>query len=169
MHHMEWESHDAGQYYPFEFEQVSINVINFGNNFKGFKSNCNVLFDEIDEPKHILTDLHIQGASNPKDCNPVSTKYQGSVLKCRFEVDSGAAGNLIPYNVFQEFCPGMPKSALKNSINQRTYLVDLLNFCISPNSIGVDAFCKLTKLVLFYAKDVQLSLAYITVYVTQQL
>ena len=53
----------------------------------------------------------------------MSSKYQGPVLKCRFEVDSGAADNIIPYNVFQELHPGMPKSALKNSINHKTHLV----------------------------------------------
>ena len=119
---MEQEPHGSGQY--FEFEQDGINVIHFGNNVKGFKGNSNVLFDEIDGPnQRILTDLCIQGASNLKDCNPVSSKYQGPVLKCRFKVDSGAAGNIIPYNVFQELYPAMPKSALKNSINHRTRLV----------------------------------------------
>ena len=99
-------------------------MIHFGNNKKGFKGNSNVLFDEIDGPnQRILTDLHVQGASNLKHCNPVSSKYQGPVLKCRFKVDSGAAHNIIPYNVFQELYPGMPKSALKNSINHRTCLV----------------------------------------------
>ena len=98
---MEQEFHDAGQYYPFEFEQDCINVINFGNNLKGLKGNCNVLFDEIDG---------IEGISNTKDCNPVSIKYQGTVMKCRFKVDSGAAGNLIPYNVFQELYLSMPKN-----------------------------------------------------------
>ena len=92
------------------------------NNLKGFKGNHNVLFDEIDGPQHILTDLYVQGASNHKDCNPVSSKYQGPVLKCRFKVDSGAAGNIIPY-MFQELYPNMPKSALKNSINKTTHLV----------------------------------------------
>ena len=99
-------------------------MIHFGNNVKGFKGNSNVLFDEIDGPnQRILTDLHIQGASDLKDCNPVSSKYQGPVLKCRFKVDSGAADNIIPYKVFQELYPGTPKSALKNSINHRTCLV----------------------------------------------
>ena len=98
-------------------------MIHFGNNVKGFKGNSNVLFDEIDGPnQRILTDLHIQGASNLKDCYPVSSKYQGPVLKCRFKVDSGAAGNIIPYNVFKELYPGMPKSVLKN-FNHRTHLV----------------------------------------------
>ena len=50
----------------------TIYIINFGNNPKGYKGNCNVLFDEINEPECILTDLCIQGAYNPKDCNPVS-------------------------------------------------------------------------------------------------
>ena len=107
---MEQEPHGPGQY--FEFEQDSIQVIHFGNNVKV----SNVLFDGIDGPnQRILTDLHIQGASNLKDCNPVSSKHQGPVLKCRFKVDSGAAGNIIQYNVFQELYPGMLKSVLKNS------------------------------------------------------
>ena len=122
LHDLEQEPQGSGQY--FKFEQDDINVIHFGNNVKGFKGNSNVLFDEIDGPNQtILTDLHIQGASNLKDCNPVSSKYQGPVLKCRFKVDSGAAGNIIPYIMFQELYPGMPKSALKNSINHRTRLV----------------------------------------------
>ena len=119
---MEQEPHGSSQY--FEFEQDGINVIHFGNNVKGFKGNSNVLFDEIDGPnQRILTDLHVQGASNLKDCNPVSSKYQGQVLKCRFKVDSGAAGNIIPYYMFQKLYPDMPKSAQKNSINHRTCLV----------------------------------------------
>ena len=78
-------------------------MIHFGNNVIGFKGNSNVLFDEINGPnQRILTDLHVQGAFNLNYCNPVSSKYQGPVLKCRIKVDSGAAGNIIPYNVFQE-------------------------------------------------------------------
>ena len=91
---------------------------------KGFKGNSNVLFDEIDGPsQRILTDLCIQGTSHTKDLTDVSSKHQGPVLKCRFKVDSGAAGNLLPYDVFQELYPNMPKSALKNSINKNTHLV----------------------------------------------
>ena len=119
---MEQEPHGSSQY--FEFEQDSIQVIHFGNNVKGFKGNSNVLFDEIDGPnQRILTDLHIQGASHAKDLTDVSSKHQGPVLKCQFKVDSGAAGNLLPYNVFQELYPNMSKSALKNSINKNTHLV----------------------------------------------
>ena len=94
-------------------------MIHFGNNVKGFKGNSNVLFDEINGPnQRILTDLLIQGTSNAKDLTDVSSKHQGLVLKCRFKVDSGAAGNLLPFNVFQELYPNMPKSALKNSIKK---------------------------------------------------
>ena len=113
---MEQEHHGSGQY--FEFEQDEINVIHFGNNMKGFKGKANVLFDATDGPnQRILTDLYVQGISNLKDCNPMSSKCQGPVLKCRFKVDSGAAGNIIPYNMFQELYPGMSKSALKNSFH----------------------------------------------------
>ena len=119
---MEQESHGSSQY--FEFEQDGIQVIHFGNNVKGFKCYSNVLFDEIDGPnQRILTDLHIQGASHARDLTDVSSKHQGPVLKCQFKVDSGAAGNLLPYNVFQELYPNMLKSALKNSINKNTHLV----------------------------------------------
>ena len=119
---MEQEPHGSGQY--FEFKQVSIQVIHFGNNVKGFKGNSDVLFDKIDGPnQRILTDLHIQGASNLTDCKPVSSKHQGPVLKCRFKVDSSVAGNIIPYNVFQELYPGVPKSVLKNSMNHQRHLV----------------------------------------------
>ena len=122
LNNMEQEPYGLGQY--FEFEKDGINVIHCGNSVKEFKGNSNVLFDEIDGlNQRILTDLCVQGASNFKDCNSVSSKCQGPVMKCRFKVDSGAAGNLIPYNVFQELYPGMPKSALKNSINHRTHLV----------------------------------------------
>ena len=48
LHDTEQECHGSSQY--FEFEQVGINVINFGNNVKGFKGNSNELFDEIDGP-----------------------------------------------------------------------------------------------------------------------
>ena len=120
---MEKEPHSPGQY--FEFEQDSINVIHFGNNVKGFKGNSNVLFDEIDGPnQRILTDLCIQGASHAKDLTGASSNHQGPVLKCQFKVDSGAAGKLLPYNVFQELYPNMPRSTLKNSTNRNTCLVD---------------------------------------------
>ena len=65
------EQEPQGQY--FEFEQDSVEVIKFGKNLKGFKGNHNVLFDEIDGPQCILIDLRVQGASNHKDCNPVSS------------------------------------------------------------------------------------------------
>ena len=45
------------------------------------------------------------------------------MLKYQFKVDSGTAGNLLPYNVFQELYPNMLKSVLKNSINKNTCLV----------------------------------------------
>ena len=119
---MEQEPHGSSQY--FEFEQDSIQVIHFGNNVIGFKGNSNVLFDEIDgSNQRILTDLGIQGASHAKDLTDVSSKHQGPVLKCRFKVDSGATGNLLPYNLFQELYSNMLKSALKNSININTHLV----------------------------------------------
>ena len=120
---LEPETHYPEQFHSFDFEQNSFNTIYFGKNIKGPQGNSNVLFDEIDGLEHILTDLHIQGTSNPRDYKLVSTKYQGLVLRCRFKADSGAAGNLLPYNVFCELFPGIPNSITKNSINHRVCLV----------------------------------------------
>ena len=67
-----------------------------GKTSKWPQGNSNVLFDEIDGLEHILKDLCIQGASNPRDYRLVRYIYQGPVLKCRFKVDSDAASNLLP-------------------------------------------------------------------------
>ena len=123
MNGLEPETHYPEQFHSFDFEQDSFNTIYCGKNVKGPQGNSNVLFDEIDGLECILTDLCIQGASNLRDCKPVSTKYQGPVLRCRFKVDIGAAGNLLPHNVFHELIPGMPKSITKNSIDHRVHLV----------------------------------------------
>ena len=77
MHEVEQKPHGY-----FEFEQDSVHVISFGNNLKGFKGNCNVLFDKIDGPQCILTDLHVQGAFHAKNLTEVSSNHQGPVLKC---------------------------------------------------------------------------------------
>ena len=123
MNDLEPEAHYPEQFHSFDFEKDSLNTIYFGKNVKGPQSNSNVLFDEIDGLECILTDLCIQGASNPRDCTLVSTKYQGPVFRCRFKVDSGAARNLLPYNVFHKLFPGMPNSITKNSIEHRVCLV----------------------------------------------
>ena len=110
------------QFPSFEFEQDSFKTIHFGKNLKR-RGHSNILFDEIDELTHVLTDLQIQGASNPKDSRPVSNQCRGPVLKCRFKVDSGAYGNLLPYNVYHKLFPGMPDSVTKNSIDHTVCLV----------------------------------------------
>ena len=110
------------QFTSFEFEQDSFNTIHFGRNLKG-RNHSNILFDEIDELACILTDLHIQGASDPKDSRPISNQYKGPVLKCRFKVDSGAYSNLLPYNIYKELFPGMPDSVTKRCIDHSVCLV----------------------------------------------
>ena len=67
MNDLEPETHYTEQFYSFDFEQDSFNTIYFGKNVKGPQGNSNVLFDETDGLKCILTDLHIQGASNPRN------------------------------------------------------------------------------------------------------
>ena len=106
----------------FEFEQDSFNTIHFGRNLKG-RHHSNILFDEIDKLARVLTDLHIQGASDLKDSRPTSNQYKGPVLKCRFKVDSGAYGNLLPYNIYYKLFPGMPDSITKSSIDHTVCLL----------------------------------------------
>ena len=110
------------QFTSLEFEQDSFNTIHFGRNLKG-RNHSNILFDEIDELAHVLTDLCIQGASDPKDSRPVSNQYKGPVLKSRFKVDSGAYGNLLPYNIYHKPFPGMPDSITKSSIDHTVCLL----------------------------------------------
>ena len=110
------------QFTSFEFEQDSFNTIHFGRNLKG-RNHSNILFDEIDELARVLTDLRIQGASDPKDSRPVSNQYKGPVLKCRFKVDSGAYGNLLPYNIYRKLFPGMPDSITKSSTDHTVCLL----------------------------------------------
>ena len=101
------KNHSYTKQFPsFEFKQDSFNTIHFGRNLKG-RGHSNILFDEIDELEQVLTDLCIQGASNPKDYRPVSNQYKGPVLKCRFKVHSGAYGNLLPYNIYHELFLGI--------------------------------------------------------------
>ena len=64
MNDLEPETHYPEQFHSFDFEQ---DTIYFGKNVKGPQGNSNVLFDETDGLKHILTELHIQGASNPRN------------------------------------------------------------------------------------------------------
>ena len=177
MNDLEHESQNPERSYTFEFEQDTINTIYFGNNLKGFRGNSNVLFDETGGPEQILTDLRIQSASDCKDCKPVRTQYQGPVMTCRFKVDSGAAGNLLPYNVYTELFREMSCSVLKNFINHNVCLVaynkeevkqygwDTLKVNYSSKTmflpfyvvsskfkpiIGLDATCKLGLLTIHF-------------------
>ena len=90
-------------------------------------------------------------------------------------MDSGAYGNLLPYNVYCELFPGMPDSVTKNSIDHTVHLVAynkeeikqygccmlkvnyrdktmLLPFYIVNSKfkpiIGLDASCKLDLLTI---------------------
>ena len=71
----------------------------------------------------MLTDLQIQRASNQQDNNPMSTQYKGPVLNCRFKVDSGAYGNLLPYNIYCTLYPGIPMNMTRKSIDYSVCLV----------------------------------------------
>ena len=112
------------QFESFEFEQDSICTVHFGRNLKENLSKSNILFDEVDsELAWVLTDLQIQGTYNKTNTNPVNTQFKGPVLKCSFKVDSGAYGNLLPYNIYKELFLGIPNSATKKSIDHTVCLL----------------------------------------------
>ena len=70
--------------------------------------NDNVMFDEIAaKAKHnlrVLSDLLVQSRSRK------------NVL--RFKLDTGAGGNMLPYDIWQEFFPGRSKSDLAYTIDK---------------------------------------------------
>ena len=74
-----------------QFKQDSITI-----QFKTQVRHSNIMFNEISSTpslKRVLTDVHIKaiGQSN------------SSWLKCRFKIDSGACGNLMPLSMFKSF------------------------------------------------------------------
>ena len=84
MNDLEDEALYPEQFHSFDFEQDSFNTIYFRKNLIG-SVNSNVLFDEIDGLECVLTDLHIQGASNPKDYRPVGKTVQRFGFKMQIQ------------------------------------------------------------------------------------
>ena len=96
-----------------EFKYDTIHVINKVT----FSSSCykdrneqndNVMFDEIADiakcKLRVLSDLYVQSCSRK------------NVL--RFKLDTGAGGNMLPFDIWQEFFPGRSKSDLACTIDK---------------------------------------------------
>ena len=97
-------------------EEYEYNTIQIIRKVK-FSSDCrkehnsnknNVMFDEIANiPKHnlrMLSDLYAQSHSQ-KDT-------------IRFKLDTGAGGNMLPYDTWKEFFPGQSSTALAKTIDR---------------------------------------------------
>ena len=85
-----------------QFEQDSITI-----QFKIQVRYSNIMFDEISStpsPQRVLTDVHIKAIG------------QSNWLKCRFKIDSGACGNLMPLTMFKSLYNRLPSSTSVNSV-----------------------------------------------------
>ena len=74
----------------------------------------NVMFNEMSSTpalQRVLTDVHVKAIGNK----------QSNWLKCRFKIDSGACGNLMPLNMFKLLYNRLPSST---SVNSAVRLLD---------------------------------------------
>ena len=86
-----------------QFEQDSITI-----QFKTQARHTNMMFDEISSTpslQRVLTDVHVN-AIGIGQCN-----WQ----KCRFKIDSGACGNLMPLSMFKSLYNRAPSSTTVNN------------------------------------------------------
>ena len=77
---------DSVQFEDYDYDSIT-------TQFRTQLRYSNVMFDEISSTptlQRVLTDVHIKGIGG-----------QSSWLKCRFKIDSGACGNLMPLNMFK--------------------------------------------------------------------
>ena len=97
--------------FEFDYEQDSVTIV-FNTQFR----NKNVMFDEISSQpslQHALTDLHVSdNGSNGKTF--------------RFKVDTGACGNLLPYNLYKQIVENKAnmnylRCTIDNSMNLVAY------------------------------------------------
>ena len=87
-----------------QFEDYDSITIQFRTQLR----HSNVMFDEISRTlalQRVLTDVHVKAIGNK----------QSNWLKCRFKIDSGAFGNLMPLNMFKLLYNRLPSSISVNS------------------------------------------------------
>ena len=82
---------------PFEmheYDAINVRTVHFTTNVK-YTHNANIAFDEVSSDRklqHLLTDV------------TVSNKV-GNKTTVHVKLDTGASGNLLPYNLFREIFP----------------------------------------------------------------
>ena len=97
---------DSVQFKDYDYDSIAIQ-------FRTQLRHSNVMFDEISSTptlQRVLTDVHIKAIGS-----------QSSWLKCRFKIDSGACGNLMPLNMFKLLYNHLPSST---SVNSAVHLLD---------------------------------------------
>ena len=130
--------------FEFDYEQDSITIV-FNTQFR----NKNVMFDEISSQPSLqcaLTDLHVSDGSNEKTF-------------C-FRVDTGACGNLLPYNLYRQIAGHKAQmnylcGTIDNSVNLVAYnkKIKQLGTCTLCVSCGPN-----TRMVKFFIVDSKLNL-----------
>ena len=97
---------DSVQFKDYDYDSITIQ-------FRTQLRHSNVMFDEISSTpalQRVLTDIHIKAIGG-----------QSSWLKCRFKINSGACGNLMPLNMFKLLYNQLPSCT---SVNSAVCLLD---------------------------------------------
>ena len=92
-------------------DAIDVRTVHFTTNVK-YTHNANIAFDEVSSDRkleHILTDV------------TVSDKI-GNKTTVHVKLDTGASGNLLPYNVFKEIFPHVSVKELHHSIDNNVCL-----------------------------------------------
>ena len=129
----------------YDYEQDSITIV-FNMQFR----KKNIMFDEISSQpslQHALTDLHV-----------LDSNSRGKTF-C-FKVDTGACGNLLPYNLYKQIAGSKAKvnfmcGTIDHSVNLVAYnnkKIKQLGTCTLRVSCGVN-----TRMVKFFIVDSKLN------------
>ena len=108
MHEVDKEDDPFAMY---EYDAINVRTVHFTTNVK-YTHNANIAFDEVSSDRklqHLLTDV------------TVSNKI-GNKTTVHVKLDTGASGNLLPYNVFKEIFPHVSVKELCHSIDNNVCL-----------------------------------------------
>ena len=108
MHEVEKEDDPFAMY---EYDAINVRTVRFTTNVK-YTHNANIAFDEVSSDRklqHLLTDVTVN--------NKIGNKTTVHV-----KLDTGASGNLLPYNVFKEIFPHVSVKELCHSIDTNVCL-----------------------------------------------
>ena len=103
MHEVEKEDDPFAMY---EYDAINVRTVHFTTNVK-YTQNANIAFDEVSSDRKLqclLTDV------------TVSNKIGKKTTVC-VKLDTGASGNLLPYNMFREIFPHVSVKELHCSID----------------------------------------------------